>query len=123
MIFGCKHNVMMEHPLTGSSQTLLQEGFATDHEACFLTAVASTSAAMMVLLENTNQLWICSVCRHEKDHQAMGSKETSNCTLWAAHRQHSQHLRGQLAQGVHEQVRVRHRQGEDCHGAELWHAR
>ena len=47
--------------------------------------VASTSAAIMVLLENSNQLWNCSLCRHEKNHQAMGSQENPNCTSCGLH--------------------------------------
>ena len=35
---------------------------------------------MLVLLENSNQQWICSLCRHERDHKAIGSKENPNCT-------------------------------------------
>ena len=58
MILGCEQYVIKEHPLTGNSQTLLQEGFANDHELSFVAAINSTSAAMMVLLDNTNQQWI-----------------------------------------------------------------
>ena len=47
--------------------------------------VASTFAAIMVLLENSNQLWICSMCRHEKNHQAMGSQANPNCTSCGLH--------------------------------------
>ena len=35
---------------------------------------------MLVLLRQTNQLWICSQCRHEQDHQAMDSMDTPNCS-------------------------------------------
>ena len=80
MILGCEHDVIKEHPLTGNSQTFLQEGFANNHELCFVAAVDSTSVAMLVLLENSNQKWICSLCRHERDHKVIGSKENPNCT-------------------------------------------
>ena len=80
MILECMTEDRKVHPLTGSAQTFLQEGFGGDHENYFVAAVDSTCAAMLVLLGNTNQPWICSLCRYEKDHKAMGSKETPNCT-------------------------------------------
>ena len=80
MILSCDHDESKAHPLTGSSQTFLQEGFGSDHEKCFITVVDSTCAAMLVLLSNTSQPWICSLCRYERDHKAMGSKENPDCT-------------------------------------------
>ena len=63
MVLGCQIDDEKVHPLTGSTTTLLEENFNGLHENCFLAAVYSTSAAMMVLLDNTDQLWICSLCR------------------------------------------------------------
>ena len=40
---------------------------------------------MLVLLGNTNQPWICSLCRYEKDHVAMGSRDTTDCTTCGMH--------------------------------------
>ena len=48
MLFGCEYDIMKDHPLTGNSQTFIQEGFSTDHEA-------------------------------------MGSKENTNCTSCGLH--------------------------------------
>ena len=79
-VLDCEVEDTRVHPLTGGATTLLDEQLNGDRDRCFEAASKSTAASMLVLLGQTNQLWICSLCRHEKDHQAMGSMESPNCT-------------------------------------------
>ena len=79
-MLNCEQESTTVHPLTGGATTLLDEELNRDHEECLDEAVKSTAAAMMVLLRQTSQPWICSLCRHERDHQAMDSVENPHCT-------------------------------------------
>ena len=65
--------------LTGGATTLLDEELNRDHDECLDEAVKSTAAAMMVLLRQTSQPWICSLCRHNRDHRAMDSVTNLHC--------------------------------------------
>ena len=67
------------HPLTGGATTLLTEEMNGAHDQCLTEAVNSTLAAMMVLLKQSSQPWICCMCRHNHDHIAMDSVADQHC--------------------------------------------
>ena len=55
-----------------------------DHKTCFNTSVQSAADAIMELLENSDQQWICAICMHKPGHKAMSSitdKACSTCNL------------------------------------------
>ena len=67
------------HPLTGGSNTLLTEELTSTHEQCMAEGVNLTINAMMVLLRQSSQPWICCMCRHEHGHRAMDSVTENLC--------------------------------------------
>ena len=75
----CKLDANRVHPLTGGAGTLLTEEMNGDHEPCLAEAVNSTLAAMMVLLKQSSQAWICCMCRYNHDHIAMDSVAEQHC--------------------------------------------
>ena len=76
----CKLEGTRVHPLTGGATTLLDEELNGVHDECLTEAVNSTVAVMMVLLKQTSQPWICTLCRHNPDYRAMDSVTVSHCT-------------------------------------------
>ena len=67
------------HPLTGGASTLLTEELNGAHDQCLAEAVNCTINAMMVLLKQSSQPWICCMCRHNHGHRAMDSVSDDHC--------------------------------------------
>jgi hypothetical protein len=78
----CQLNQEEVHTFTGVETTFQEEGMAAGgaHEVCFSTSVMSATNAIMELLANTDQPWVCMQCMHVPGHVAMSSQAHKACT-------------------------------------------